>query len=35
MDFVYVGLGALFFILTWGLLKGCEILGGEKTGEKS
>jgi hypothetical protein len=28
MDFVYVGLAALFFAASWGLVRLCESLGG-------
>ena len=34
-DIIYIGIAILFFILTWGLTKMCEILGENKTGEKS
>jgi hypothetical protein len=34
-DLIYIGTAVLFFILTWGLMKMCEILGEHKTGEKS
>jgi hypothetical protein len=32
MDIVYVGIVVVFFVLTWGLLKLCEILGQPKSG---
>ena len=31
-DMIYIGIAAVLFILTWGLLKMCEILGEEKSG---
>jgi hypothetical protein len=34
-DIIYIGITILFFILTWGLMKMCEVLGENKTGEKS
>lgn len=30
MDLLYVGIVIVFFLLTWGLLKLCESLGGAK-----
>lgn len=33
-DIIYIGIAILFFILTWGLMKMCEFLGENKTGEK-
>ena len=33
-DIIYIGTAILFFILTWGLMKMCEALGENKTGEK-
>jgi len=35
MDIVYIGIVVVFFILTWGLMKGCELLGEERSGGKS
>lgn len=35
MDLLYIGVAVLFFALTWGLLKGCEILGGGEEAKKS
>ena len=34
MDILYVALGVLFFLSGWGLLKLCEVLGRDTTGEK-
>jgi hypothetical protein len=34
-DIIYIGIAISFFILTWGLMKICEVLGENKTGEKS
>ena len=35
MDIIYLGVVVAFFLLTWGLMKACEILGQQKSGEKS
>ena len=35
MDIIYVGIVVVFFLLTWGLLKVCEVLGEQHTGGKS
>jgi hypothetical protein len=35
MDIIYLGIAALFFVATWGLIKLCEILGEHKAGEQS
>jgi len=35
MDFLYIGIVVVFFLLTWGLAKGCEVLGEQKSSEKS
>lgn len=35
MDIIYVGLVVAFFLLTWGLMKVCEVLGEQQTGGKS
>jgi hypothetical protein len=35
MDILYIGIVLVFFVLTWGLLKLCDLLGENKTGEKS
>lgn len=34
MDIVYIGIVIAFFVLTWGLVKACEILGEPKSGER-
>jgi hypothetical protein len=31
-DILYLGIAVVLFILTWGLLKMCEVLGEEKSG---
>ena len=31
-DLIYIGIAAVFFILTWGLMKMCEVLSNEKSG---
>jgi len=31
-DLIYIGIAVVLFILTWGLLKMCEVLGKEKSG---
>ncbi len=35
MDIIYIAIVAAFFLLTWGLMRLCEILGQNKSGEKS
>jgi hypothetical protein len=35
MDAVYIGTIALFFAMTWGILKMCEALHRDRTGEKA
>jgi hypothetical protein len=35
MDFLYIGITLVFFLLTWGLLKLCEALGDFESGGKS
>jgi hypothetical protein len=35
MDFIYLGITVLFFVATWGLMKLCEILAENKSGEQS
>lgn len=35
MDGICVGIVVVFFVLTWGLLKLCEILEQPKSGEKT
>jgi len=34
MDILYIGIAVAFFLLTWGLLRLCDILGGQK-GERT
>ena len=34
MDVLYVGIVIVFFVLTWGLMKLCENLGEQKSGER-
>ncbi len=35
MDIIYLGIVALFFLATWGLMRLCEILDQHKSGERS
>jgi hypothetical protein len=35
MDLMYVGIVVVFFAATWGLLKVCDILGEQKSGDRS
>ena len=35
MDIVYIGTVLAFFALTWGIMKMCEILMEQKSGDKS
>lgn len=35
MDLLYLGTVVGFFALTWGIMKICEILQHEKSGDKS
>jgi len=35
MDIIYIGIVALFFLLTWGLMRLCEALQQDKSGENS
>lgn len=35
MDLLYIGIGVAFFVLTWGLVRLCETLGSDETGERS
>jgi hypothetical protein len=32
MDLLYIGIGAAFFLLTWGLAIVCERIGNERPG---
>ena len=34
MDIIYICIAIAFFILTWGLMKACDILGEQKTGDR-
>jgi len=34
MDIFYLGVTVVFFLLTWGLIKVCEVLGNFDSGEK-
>ena len=34
MDIIYIGIVIAFFVLTWGLMKACEVLGEQKPGDK-
>jgi hypothetical protein len=34
MDLIYLGITAVFFVATWGLMKLCEILQEHKSEEK-
>lgn len=31
-DLIYIGIAIGFFILTWGFMKMCKVLGEEKSG---
>jgi hypothetical protein len=35
MDFLYLGIVVVFFVLTWGVMKMCEVLMGDKSGGHS
>jgi hypothetical protein len=35
MDALYIGLGVMFFISAWGLMKLCDYLAGHRQGEES
>ena len=35
MDIIYIGFLAIFSLLTWGLIKLCEVLGDKPSGGKS
>jgi hypothetical protein len=35
MDFVYLGIVVAFFLLTWGVMKMCDVLMEDKTGGHS
>jgi hypothetical protein len=35
MDFVYLGTVVAFFVLTWGVMKVCEVLQEDKSGDHS
>ncbi len=34
MDFFYLAVTIVFFLLTWGLMKLCDVLGNFDSGEK-
>lgn len=34
MDIIYIAIVVLFFVMTWGLMKMCENLGENKSGEQ-
>jgi hypothetical protein len=34
MDILYIGIVIALFLLTWGLLKACELLDDKKTGDR-
>jgi hypothetical protein len=35
MDFIYIGIGVAFFLLSWGLIRLCDTLGTDERGEQS
>ena len=35
MDIIYLAIVVAFFLLTWGLMRLCEVLGQKTSGEKS
>jgi hypothetical protein len=35
MDFVYLGTVVAFFVLTWGVMKACEVLQEDRSGGHS
>lgn len=35
MDIIYIGIVIAFFLLTWGLMKACDVLGEQKTGDRT
>ena len=35
MDILYVGVALLFFVSSWGLMKLCQVLDNQKSGEQS
>ena len=35
MDLLFIGIGVAFFVMTWGLVRLCESLGADDTGERS
>ncbi len=35
MDLFYIGIGVVFFLLTWGLARLCTALGADGSGEQS
>jgi hypothetical protein len=34
MDIIYIGIVIAFFALTWGLMKACDILGEQQSGDR-
>jgi hypothetical protein len=34
MDIIYIGIAVVFFALTWGLMKVCDSLDDQKSGER-
>jgi hypothetical protein len=34
MDIIYIGIVIALFLLTWGLMKVCDVLGEQKTGDR-
>ena len=35
MDIIYIGIVAAFSVLTWGLMKMCDVLGEQEKGEQT
>jgi hypothetical protein len=35
MDIIYIAIIIAFFLLTWGLMRLCEVVGQNTSGEKS
>jgi hypothetical protein len=35
MDIIYIGMVIAFFLLTWGLMRLCDVLGEQKKGDNS
>jgi len=34
MDLLFIGIGVAFFVMTWGMVRLCETLGTDDTGER-